>query len=153
MNIFFLDAHIPTSVSYHCDKHVGKLLMESNQMLASAVRRHTGDPAFHKGYQYHPMTLWVGETSTNYHYALTYSRLLAKEWVRRYSKNHGSAERIPRLREMAIYIPIGPFTKPPLCMPDEFKIGSVVEAYRAYYRTAKRPFAKYTNRPVPSFMR
>ena len=36
MNVFYLHHLPPIAASYHCDKHVGKMLIESCQLLATA---------------------------------------------------------------------------------------------------------------------
>ena len=38
---------------------------------------------------------------------------------------------------------IGKFTEPPQCMPDEYKDTDYVTAYRRYYNTDKKYFAKW----------
>ena len=40
MNIFFLDKTPEKSAEFLCDKHIPKMLLESCQMLSTAVRRH-----------------------------------------------------------------------------------------------------------------
>ena len=40
MNIFFLDKFPVKSAEYLCDKHVPKMLLESAQMLSTAVRKY-----------------------------------------------------------------------------------------------------------------
>ena len=40
MNIFFLDKTPELSAKMLCDKHIPKMLLESAQMLSTAVRRH-----------------------------------------------------------------------------------------------------------------
>ena len=42
MNIFFLDKTPYKSAQYLCDKHVVKMILESAQMLSTAVQRYTG---------------------------------------------------------------------------------------------------------------
>jgi len=37
-------------------------------------------------------------------------------------------------------------TEPVKCMPEEYKIGDVVESYREFYRKDKKSFAKYKNK-------
>jgi hypothetical protein len=39
MNIFFLDKNPQKAAEYLCDKHVPKMLLESSQMLCTAVQR------------------------------------------------------------------------------------------------------------------
>ena len=43
-------------------------------------------------------------------------------------------------------------TKPPQCMPDEYKTEDYVQSYRNYYVGDKKRFARYTNRTTPEFM-
>ena len=43
-------------------------------------------------------------------------------------------------------------TKPPQCMPDEYKTDDYVQSYRNYYVGDKKRFARYTNRTTPEFM-
>lgn len=40
MNIFVLDENPVIAARMHCDKHVPKLIVETAQMMASALRRH-----------------------------------------------------------------------------------------------------------------
>lgn len=152
MNIFFLHRDPATNASLYIDKHVGKILMEINQMLSSALHRHTALPRYRKGFAHHPMTVWVGESRDNFLYAVETAEALAAEWQYRYGKSHGSAVHTPGHKGMAMAIPDGAMTEPPLCMPEAYRIGKAIPSYRAYYRGVKRPIAKYTARPWPSFM-
>lgn len=152
MNIFFLHANPATNASLYIDKHVGKILMEINQMLTSALHRHTGLASFKRGFAHHPMTQWVGESRSNYLYAVRLAEALIVEWHHRYDKFHGSAVHTPGLSGLAHLVPEGPMTTPPLCMPEEYRIGKPIPSYRAYYRGAKLAIARYTRRPWPDFM-
>ncbi len=153
MNIFFLHRDPTTNASLYIDKHVGKILMEINQMLSATLHRHTGLPSFKKGFAHHPMTLWVGESRGNYLYAVAIAEALTVEWHHRYDKFHGSFARTPGLKGLAYLVPDGPVTAPPLCMPEVYQIGKAIPSYRAYYRGAKLSIAKYTRRPWPDFMK
>ena len=42
MNIFFLDKNPNLSAEYMCDKHIPKMLLETCQMLSTAVQRYAG---------------------------------------------------------------------------------------------------------------
>jgi hypothetical protein len=50
-------------------------------------------------------------------------------------------------------IPDVGLTEPPKAMPDEFKVESVVESYRNYYRGAKSGFAVWKNREIPKWFK
>jgi hypothetical protein len=153
MNLFFLDADPEACARYLCDRHVGKVgIMEANQMLSSALFRHTGDESLSRGYAHHPMTLWVGDSRANFLFTARHALFAAKEWIHRYGRPHGSSARTPGYLERAEEIPAGPMTNPPLCMPSIYQIGGAVKSYRAYYRGAKADIARWTARPVPHFM-
>ncbi|HZH28870.1 MAG TPA: hypothetical protein VEY95_16980 [Azospirillaceae bacterium] len=153
MNIFFLDPDPERAAQLQADKHLGKVgILECGQMLASAIRRHTGNPEFKWGYRHHPMTLWVGDTHRNFLFTLVYAKASAREWEYRFGKPHAGALRLPTYEAHAHVIPDGPLTVPPLCMPDEHKRGDPVESYRTYYRQAKRAMARWTRRDEPAFM-
>ena len=76
MNIFVLDEDPAIAAQMMCDKHIPKMIVETFQMLGSALRRHgatdeqmpltsKGTPLI-GGYKHHPCTIWAGETKTNY---------------------------------------------------------------------------------------
>ena len=74
MNIFFLDKTPDGSAEMLCDKHVPKMLLESAQMLSTAVRKYEKEtnttplakPIYKSAYPNHPMTIWVSETLGNF---------------------------------------------------------------------------------------
>ena len=45
MNIFVLDQDPHVSAEMMCDKHIPKMIVESFQMMGSAVRRHGAEDA------------------------------------------------------------------------------------------------------------
>jgi len=63
MNIFFLDRDPYKAALALCDKHVPKMLLESTQMLSTAVQANAKkkfDDLYKPAYPKHPMTIWVG---------------------------------------------------------------------------------------------
>ena len=149
MNIFFLDKTPEGSAEMLCDKHVPKMLLESAQMLSTAVQRHTGGLAFlyKSAYPKHPMTIWVGTTKANFKWALDNALWINNEYEYRFKKNHKSYRVIKNIIdfELMAHIPDGDMTTPPQCMPDEYKLRSdlYVSAYRDYYKGEKEYFAKW----------
>ena len=158
MNIFFLDRTPKKSAQYLCDKHVPKMLLESAQMLSTAVLRHKTefenyDKIYKSAYPNHPMTKWVGDTRTNFCWALENAVFISQEYCKRFKKIHKSSEVINNIYD-ARYIEDIPtqnshllhpdyITTPPQCMPDEYKDDDYVTAYRKYYQGAKAYFAKW----------
>ena len=68
MNIFHLHKDPEICASYHCDKHVVKMILETAQMLSTAYRRNFGDndDLYKTAYPKHPMTIWVGDSGANF---------------------------------------------------------------------------------------
>ena len=105
MNIFVLDANPIEAARMMCDKHIPKMVVETAQMMASALRRHgatddimplaktTGRP-YKGGYHHHPCTVWCGDTQMNYLWLAEHGRTLSVEYSndkRRFaSRNKGT---------------------------------------------------------------
>jgi len=134
MNIFFLHRDPSRAAKAQCDKHVVKMVLETTQMLSTAVRRRGYNIGYQSAYPKHPMTIWVGDTRDNFCWALCHAEELSKEYTARYKKFHASQKVLDDIRE---YYPnlfsYENITEPPQCMPDEFKCNDYVRAYRDYY--------------------
>jgi hypothetical protein len=156
MNIFFLDFDVKKCAKFHCDKHVVKMILETAQLLCSAhhVTIHdTIHDTIHVPYKLshknHPCSIWVRESLSNYLYLCELGLALGEEYTYRYGKTHKSIEVIqwclsnrPNIKDIG-------FTTPPLAMPDEYKVDSVVESYRNYYKGAKSTIVSWKNREKP----
>ena len=93
MNIFFLDKSPELAAKYLCDKHVPKMLLESSQMLSTAIQRHLGGTIgelYKPAYPKHPMTIWVGDNKNNFKWALENASFINKQYEVRFNKNHKS---------------------------------------------------------------
>ena len=90
MNIFFLDKNPQKAAEYLCDKHVPKMLLESSQMLCTAVQRHLGiiEDLYKPAYPKHPMTIWVGDSQGNFSWALRNALSINQEYEKRFHKKH-----------------------------------------------------------------
>lgn len=158
----------------YCDQHVVKIILEICQMLYTSwyfsneyhivnVRapfnksgKNRGYRPAHKG---HPMTMWVASSVENYIFAADLALALAAEYTARYEKIHACEvhaawlrKNMPshfelRLSAKAYYatedIPDG-LTPIPECMPEEYKMPSIVDAYQMYYMMDKMDFARFT---------
>ena len=147
MNIFFLDKTPELSAEYLCDKHIPKMLLESAQMLSTAVQNYTGriEELYKPAYPNHPMTKWVGSTFSNFQWALENAVYISDEYTKRFKKLHKSSRILNVIYDNQYYkdIPDERFTEPPQCMPDEYKDKDYVTAYRRYYNNDKKYFAKW----------
>ena len=147
MNIFVLHTEPDKAARQMCDKHVPKMIVESAQMMASAVRRYgatdeqfiehgiltkAGKP-YRGGYKNHPCTIWAGNTSSNFAWLALHGLGLCAEYTKRFGKIHACESAIKHMIRMVDKIPAG-ITEPfALAMDDEYKQENAVEAYRNYY--------------------
>jgi hypothetical protein len=153
MNIFFLDYDVIKCARYHCDKHCVKQLLEAAQLLCGAhhVTNSGLDIPYKLSHKNHPCSIWVRESLSNYLYLCDLGLELCKEYTYRYGKRHKSQDVIEWCLTNKLNIHDKGFTEPPKAMPDEYKVKDVIESYRNYYNGAKKDFAKWKNRDIPSW--
>lgn len=160
MNIFVLDRNPIRASEMMCDKHIPKMVVESAQMMASALRRHgaidrqmpltkSGTP--YKGaYKHHPCTVWAGDSWHNFDWLANHAIGLLGEYYMRFGKEHACSEAIGQMNGMSWRLPNGRLTPFAQAMPDEFKQEDAVQAYRAYYHS--KTFAKWEKgTPAPDW--
>lgn len=160
MNIFYLHQLAPVAAAMHCDKHVGKMLIESCQLLATAHHQYGNGHAvsYKSTHVNHPSAIWTRESTLHYHYVVTLAIYLGREFYIRYGKNHKS-------RDVLVAELLNPpsamhdlpktWSSPPLAMPDEFKSDNAVESYRRYYasKSATMPLIYHRgDRPMPIWL-
>lgn len=174
MNIFLLHHDPIPCAQMHLDKHVVKMCIEYAQMLSTAHRVLDGELyidsssgrrtkrwrllcdrecKLYKATHYnHPSAKWVRESSANYAWLYKLFTALLSEFEYRFGKSHATCRLIDPLSAIPNNIP--PKTQTPLsaCMPDTYKVESVVESYRNFYRYDKIKFAKYTKREIPAWL-
>lgn len=145
MNIFVLDINpIKAAEAMDCVR-VPKMVTESAQMMASALRRYdatdeqmpltkSGKP-YLGGYKHHPCTVWAGETRSNFWWLSLHAEALLDEYYHRFGKVHACHNAIYQMSGMYKMIPEGDLTPFAQAMPDEYKDDDAVEAYRRYYHS------------------
>ena len=153
MNIFYLSSCPVDAAGFHCDKHVVKMILEYAQLLSTAHHVLDGEDApegiYKKTHVNHPSAVWARQSSS--HYAWLYDLFVEclDEYKRRYVREHATSRLKDTLLRLPKNIPLGGFTQPPQCMPDEYKCDNAVEAYRNYYKGEKAGFAAWTNTKTP----
>lgn len=160
MNIFILDSDTEKCARAHCDKHVGKMILESCQLLSTAHHVLDGKEALRGLYAQthtnHPCAVWTRETTMNYLWLLSLTKHLSEEFTRRFNKVHLSWRKLCNLvsqppRRMLVN-KTWHMTDHPLCMPDQYKIeGNPVQSYRDYYLHEKKHFAEWKYSEVPEW--
>ena len=181
MNIFILDEDPQLAASYHCDKHVCKMILESGQMLCTAhwvswltdfgkkrsdfrlVRdmqnflfEHVPEqkqPPWKLTHLNHPCSVWTRETKENYVWHHGLMGFLLDEYSERYNRTHKSEKVWSWLLENTPVAFSDSGLKPfPICMKEEYKVSNdPVECYREYYIKDKVRFAKWKKGNVPQW--
>jgi len=145
MNIFVLDNHPAKAAAAMDCVRVPKMVTESAQMMASALRRHgatddmmpltkAGKP-YKGGYHHHPCTVWAGDTRANFKWLAHHAEALLYEYYYRFGKVHACHNPIYQMSSMSIIISEDDLTPFAQAMPDEYKDDDAVKAYRAYYHS------------------
>jgi len=113
------------------------------------------DAPYKPTHRKHPICVWASESLSNWKWIQTFVSYLNAENKFRYGKDHKSAI-------VAAFLPdpniddIGP-TPFPMAFSNVYKGDNLEESYRKYYICEKKIFksgvAKWTNRPIPYWMR
>ena len=165
MNIFYLDSDPAVAARYHCDKHVVKMILESAQLLCTAINVSAGEQItpYKSTHVNHPCSIWVRESFDNWSYVFTLMLDLEREWQHRYQhdKYHASVSKLVEAagtdlsisKLAAKYLPNMPWTPPALAMPEYCKVpNDPVASYRKYYIEEKQHLLQYTNREIPEWI-
>lgn len=162
MNIFILDADPERAAQYHCDRHVVKMILESVQIMNTALdSRGLSDYTFygstHVG---HPCVKWAAESWNNMEWLLQLTHYLNKEYRRRYenSENHSSYQKVlDNWYDDGWLLPAEDeeYTEFAQAMPDDVKNADAIRAYRDYYQQYKATedwFAYEKSRSEPEWL-
>lgn len=154
MNIFILDYDIKRCSRYHCDQHVVKMILESVQMLCTALNKKGVSTPYRSTHLNHPCVLWVERSYDNFIWLRDLALALNEEYRFRFEKDRDHKS-IAILRELS-----GPvcdshgLTEFAQAMPQQYKVpGNAVKAYRQFYLAEKMAFAKWTRRKAPAWVR
>lgn len=144
MNIFILDEDPGLAAIYQCDKHVVKMCLETAQIMSTVL-----DGPYKPTHIHHPCVKWAAENATNMDWLCVYGVYLCQEYERRYEKQHKCLNVIrslggPVIREK---LPPGDLTPFVQCMPDIYRCGDPVIAYRRYYHS--KTFATWKHSLIP----
>jgi len=158
MNIFILDKDPYKSATYHCDKHVCKMIVESAQILSTVLRKKDFDSnvLYKSTHINHPCVLWVEKSYGNFKWLLDLLKGLLKEYNIRYNKVHKTNTIYDWIKDIDISIyeynwRTSPKTEFVLCMPDQYKSQDPVESYRNYYLNEKKSFCKWKTGNIPEW--
>ena len=152
MNIFYLHPNTQKCASYHCDKHVVKMILESAQLLSTAHHEHDSPfsaQVYRKTHANHPSAIWTRESTRHYRWLYRLFEALSAEYTHRYSKTHKSFAKLASiLQNIPDNMPTTTWSDPPQCMPSIYKQCDTVSAYRAYY-LGDKTFAEWRHSKKP----
>jgi len=152
MNIFVLDLDISRCARYHCDRHVSKMILESVQILCTALHARGFAPPYRPTHAKHPCVLWVAESYDNFLWLGQLARSLNEEYRYRYGKDRDHASIAVLEQIQAMRFEARGMTEFAQAMPEQYKVpGDAVSAYRAFYLGEKHAFAKWTGRDAPEW--
>ena len=154
MNIFILDNDIEKCAEYHCDQHAIKMILESVQLLCTALNKKELNTPYKSTHMKHPCVLWVEESYDNFEWLVQLTILLNREYRYRFNKSvdHKSIAVIPEIEKYKYQRNgLTPFAQ---AMPDQYKVtNDPVAAYRNFYVGEKLTFAKWTKREPPGWIK
>lgn len=140
MNIFVTDPDPIVSAQNLDSKRVVKMILESAQMLCTALHQHGAShlAKYKATHLNHPSNVWARTTRTNYEWLLKHMEALCAEYTKTYNRKHNCEAMLPDLTLGATYIPQGPLTPFANCaarkdMNIDYKhISDVHLAYKMY---------------------
>ena len=150
MNIFVLDADIHKCARYHCDQHVIKMILESVQILCTALNKKGISTPYKSTHQKHPCVLWVEYSYENFVWLRNLTIALNAEYKYRF-ENINDHKSINVLKEISNYhYENRGLTDFAQAMPEKYKVPEdPILAYRRFYVAEKMSFAKWTKRKIP----
>jgi hypothetical protein len=153
LNIFVLDRDIVRCARAHCDQHVIKMILESVQILCTALNQKGIKTPYRSTHVKHPCVLWAGESYDNFCWLRALAFALNEEYRFRYRKeaDHKSIAVLKTIT--GARFSRGGRTPFAQAMPEKYRVaGDAVAAYRAFYRGEKMGFATWTRRPRPRWL-
>jgi hypothetical protein len=128
------------------------MILEVSQLLCGVHWVLGSEAPYKLSHKNHPCAIWARECIENYIWLCDLGLELCYEYTYRYDKRHKSQDIIewclmnaPNLREN------GSISDFALAMPDECKVGDVVQSYRKYYMIEKSDLAVWKNRETPEW--
>ena len=154
MNLFILDLNHSKNARYHVDKHVGKMILESVQLLCTQFHLQGIEAPYKKTHQNHPCSIFCRASRDNFLWVLDYAMALHNEFKYRYGKCHKSGQLtfwiLNNMEKLSF--PKTEMTEFVLAMPDQYKSDDPVQSYREYYKRDKSHLFKWTDRTHPHWV-
>ncbi len=115
MNIFVSYPDPAESAKFLDDKRVIKMILESAQLLSTAITVSGGRGPYKITHKNHPCTIWARRTSANYNWLFNHFIALCDEYTLRYGKIHKCLSVAEELQKGVELITQGKLTSFPNC--------------------------------------
>jgi hypothetical protein len=143
---------------WHLDKHVVKMILETCQLLCTAIWLSGKEAPLKKTHVNHPSAIWCRQNKENWIWLKHLGLALCKEYTYRYEKIHKLQDTIENLK--VPNLPEGRFFEPTPAMHNCYKEKDSLTSYRNYYLLGKchLHFTKSGNhcwkkREIPPFIK
>lgn len=153
MNIFILDEDIEKCATYHVDRHIVKMPLESAQMLCTTINLCGGTSPYKSAHINHPCTIWARQSKQNYVWLCKLGKQLCKEYTYRYNKVHACEQVIDFcIKNIPEQLENKGLTTFAEAMDISYKLENPVLSYRNYYRQGKKHLFSWKKREIPPFI-
>lgn len=149
MNIFATYPDPKKSARVLDDKRVIKMILESAQLLCTALTQVGVEVPYRPTHTGHPCTVWVSKSRHNARWLWYHAMELCSEYTLRFGKVHKTQAVLEGLMQHLHLLPDTPFTDPPNCARrsdlgiDYTHIEDVYKSYRNYlHARLKAEFGK-----------
>lgn len=141
MNIFFTDPDPVKCAEYLDNKRVIKMILESCQMLSTAINESGGKAPYKSTHKNHPSNVWVRQSYDNFKWLWNHMLALNDQYYTRFGKNHKSAvifKNSDILDQAEALLPKVGLTNKPNCAANSglgisYKhVSDIYEAYKLY---------------------
>ena len=159
MNIFITDPCSERSANALCDMHLVKMVVETGQILSTAILFHAPDTEglYKPTHKNHPCVVWARTCRRSFCWLLDHGLCLAEEYERRFGREHKTHALLKLMMGMWQAMPVTGKEQPPFvyCGPEEHSNPDVPTAYRTYlsakYKAWGPKKARWTNAEPPSW--
>jgi len=107
VNIFVTSGSAFSCAKVLDDKRVVKMVLETAQMLSTAITEHGGEGFYKPTHVNHPCSRWVRETRGNYWWTVLHFHALLSEYSRRYLRTHKCSNHFLAAVRGGLFIPEG----------------------------------------------
>lgn len=135
MQIFVTDICPIQSARNLDDRRVNKMLLESIQLLSTAMHLSGESGPYRLTHQNHPCAVWVRESKANYDWLVRHAEELLAEFYRRRRDNgkakvHACEAALLVVKGGGRNLPAGPLTSFVNCTSGYRELSSTIDAYR-----------------------